>query len=407
MNLAVKRRLADRVLDDSYSEETRRHVVALTLARLTSNACYRFAPPFLASISDDFEISLSRLGLALMITELVMGISPILGGLVDRLHRRTAMAGGLLALSGAATLAAASPSVWVFIIGVLLISIAKFIFDIGLAAWVNDHVDYERRGRVIGITETSWALGLLIGVTAMGLVASATSWRWGYALGALGVATMAIIVAARLDGHDVTGSQRSRTTTKFPMPRNGYWIFGAMFFLMAASQTIFVTFGSWLDDEFGFSEAGISAVVFGLGAFELLASVTSARRTDTWGKERSAMFGAALILPAAALLTFGHNNVVAGLILLGIYLLGFEFSIVSMLPLAANLIPASPGRGLGIVLAGGTLGRASMSLVATAAYDRYGINVPSFIGAICAAGMIGCILAYSRSARPILARAAN
>jgi predicted MFS family arabinose efflux permease len=397
--VSEKKYLADRFLDDSYSEETRRHVTTLTIARLTSNACFRYAPPFLASISDDFQISLSRLGLALMITEIVMGISPILGRFVDRMHRRTAMAGGLLAISGAATIAAASPSVWIFVLGMLLIAVAKFIFDIGLASWVNDHVEYEKRGRVIGFTETSWALGLLIGVTAMGLVASATSWRWGYAVGAISVAVMAIVVMTRLDGHDVAGSQRSKDTTKYPMPRNGYWIFAAMFFLMAASQTLFVTFGSWLEDDFGFTEAGISAVVFGLGAFELLASVTSARRTDTWGKERSTIFGALLILPAGLLLTVGHNNAIIGLILLGIYLLGFEFSIVSMLPLSANLIPSSPGRGLGIVLAGGTLGRASMSLIGTAAYDKFGINVPSFIGAVCAAGMIGCIIAYGRTTK--------
>jgi predicted MFS family arabinose efflux permease len=397
--VSEKKYLADRFLDDSYSEETRRHVTTLTIARLTSNACFRYAPPFLASISDDFQISLSRLGLALMITEIVMGISPILGRFVDRMHRRTAMAGGLLAISGAATIAAASPSVWIFVLGMLLIAVAKFIFDIGLASWVNDHVEYEKRGRVIGLTETSWALGLLVGVTAMGLVASATSWRWGYAVGAISVAVMAIVVMTRLDGHDVAGSQRSKDTTKYPMPRNGYWIFAAMFFLMAASQTLFVTFGSWLEDDFGFTEAGISAVVFGLGAFELLASVTSARRTDTWGKERSTIFGALLILPAGLLLTVGHNNAIIGLILLGIYLLGFEFSIVSMLPLSANLIPSSPGRGLGIVLAGGTLGRASMSLIGTAAYDKFGINVPSFIGAVCAAGMIGCIVAYGRTTK--------
>ena len=399
MNVHKNSYFADRFLDDSYSEETRRHVTTLTIARLTSNACFRYAPPFLASISDDFQISLSRLGLALMITEIAMGISPVLGRFVDRMHRRTAMAGGLLAISGAATIAAASPSVWIFVLGMLLIAVAKFIFDIGLASWVNDHVEYEKRGRVIGFTETSWALGLLIGVTAMGLVASATSWRWGYAVGAISVAVMAIVVMTRLDGHDVAGSQRSKDTTKYPMPRHGYWIFAAMFFLMAASQTLFVTFGSWLEDEFGFTEAGISAVVFGLGAFELLASVTSARRTDTWGKERSTIFGALLILPAGLLLTVGHNNAIIGLILLGIYLLGFEFSIVSMLPLSANLIPSSPGRGLGIVLAGGTLGRASMSLIGTAAYDKFGINVPAFIGAICAAGMIGCIVAYGRTAK--------
>ena len=397
--MSSQRRLIDRFLDDSYSPETRRHVGTLTIARMTTNGCFRFAPPFLASISNDFNISLSRLGLALMFTEITMAIAPILGSYVDRVHRRTAMAGGLIGLSGATALAAASPSLWVFMIGILLLGICKFIFDMGLTAWVNDHVDYERRGRVIGLTETSWALGLLIGVTSMGLVASATSWRWGYAAGALSVALMAVLVATRLDGHDVVGSQRIQQTQKHPMPVRGFWIVGAMFFLMAASQTMFVTFGSWLDDEFGFTEAGISAVAFGLGAFELFASITSARRTDLWGKERSAILGAGLIVPAGLLLTVGHNHLISGLILLGIYLLGFEFAIVSLLPLGANLITNSPARGLGIVLAGGALGRASMSVIATATYDSFGINVPAFIGACSALCTILCMMAYSRTTK--------
>ena len=395
----LRSRLVDRILDDSYSVETRRHVLPLTTARLAANACFRFAPPFLASISDDFGVSLSRLGLALMITELVMGASPLLGSVVDRLHRRTAMAGGLMGVSGAAVLAAASPNIWVFIVGILMISVSKFFFDIGLSSWVNDHVDYERRGRVIGITETSWALGLLVGVTIMGLVASQTSWRWGYAVGALAVGLMGIVIASRLDPHDVAGSVRTRDVIRARMPRAGYLVFGAMFFLMAASQTMFVTFGSWLEDEFGFTEAGISAVAFGLGAFELLASVTSARRTDVWGKERSAIAGALLIVPSGLLLAALHTQQTPSLVLLGLFLLGFEFAIVSLLPLAANLIPEAPGRGLGIVLAGGMLGRASMSLVATAAYDEFGFQIPAIIGASMALCMILCLMSFSRGNR--------
>jgi len=392
-------RLVDRLLDDSYSTETRRHVLALTTARLTANACFRFAPPFLASISDDFDISLSRLGLALMITELAMGASPLLGSFVDRMRRRSAMTGGLLGISAAAVVTASSPNVWIFIVGILMISVAKFFFDIGLSAWVNDHVLYEQRGRVIGITETSWALGLLVGVTVMGLVASQTSWRWGYAVGAGAVGLMALVIGARLDRHDVAGSTRQHDAVRTPMPRPGYLVVAAMFFLMASSQAMFVTFGPWLDDEFGFSEAGIAAVAFGLGAFELLASVTSARRTDAWGKERSAMAGAMLIAPAGVLLAVLHSQQVPGLLMLGLFLLGFEFAIVSLLPLAANLIPDAPGRGLGIVLAGGMLGRASMSVVATATYDRFGIEVPALVGACLALCMIVCLMIFSRDSR--------
>ena len=386
-----------RLLDDSYPLETRRHIAAVTVARLNSNACFRFAPPFLASISDDFEISLSRLGLALMITELVMAVAPILGALVDRIPRRTAMAAGLAGVTGASALAALSQSVWLFVVGITVLGLSKFVFDIGMTAWVNDHVDYERRGRVIGITETSWALGLLIGVTIMGLVASATSWRWGYIVGALSVAVMVVVISVRLDRGDAPGSVRHQVTMHHPLPRRGFFIVAAMFFLMAASQCMFVTFGSWLADEFSFSDARIAGVVFALGAFELLASLTSAHRTDVWGKERSTIAGALLIVPSGLLLIVAQHNVGLGLVLLATFLLGFEFSIVSMLPLAANMIPGAPGRGLGFTLGGGTLGRAAMSVAATASYDAVGFGLPALIGAVCAAGTVLCILGYTWS----------
>jgi predicted MFS family arabinose efflux permease len=183
------------------------------------------------------------------------------------------------------------------------------------------------------------------------------------------------------------------------MPRRGFLVFGAMFFLMASSQSMFVTFGSWLEDEFGFTEAGIAGVAFALGAFELLASITSARRSDLWGKERSTIAGALLIVPSGVLLALLHTHQIPGLVLLGLFLLGFEFAIVSLLPVAANIIPTAPGRGLGIVLAGGMLGRASMSVIATSAYDRSGIEWPAIIGSISAVGMIACLAVFSRGSR--------
>jgi DHA1 family inner membrane transport protein len=388
--------LTERLLDETYPDETRRHVVAVTVARLTTNGSFRFAPPFLASISDDLSTSLSRIGVALMITELLMIVSPVIGSYVDRMHRRTSMVAGLFGVTAAAALAAASPGLVVFVVAIALLGMSKLVFDVGLTAWVNDHVDYERRGRVIGITETSWALGLLLGVTIMGLVASASSWRWGYVTGAAATATMAVVLARRLGPdapHQVARherSHRSRLTTR------SYWVILSMFFLMAASQCMFVTFGSWLDEDFAVTEAGIAAVAFGLGAFELLASITSARRTDVWGKERSTILGAALIVPSGVLLALTSSSLPLGLIFLAVFLLGFEFGIVSLLPLAANMIPDSPARGLGYAIGGGTLGRAVMSLVATATFDAYGIGVPAIIGSACALLMIACLVVYGK-----------
>lgn len=388
--------LGHRLLDESYSAETRRHIGEVTVARLATNACYRFAPPFLASISDDFDISLTRLGVALMVTELFMALAPLLGAFIDRIHRRTAMVAGLAGVSGASTLAAASPSVWTFAGAITVLGLAKFLYDGGMTAWLNDHVDYERRGRVVGITETSWALGLLIGVTLMGLLASATSWRWGYVAGAACVLIMAATLSVRLVEPEQARHLEEKPAETAALPRRGLLVIGSMFFLMAASQCMFVTFGSWLKDDFDFTDAGIAAVAFAFGAVELTASITSARRTDVWGKERSTMLGAALIVPSGVALLAGQNSAIGGLLLLAVFFLGFEFAIVSLLPIAANMIPGAPGRGLGYTIGGGTLGRAVMSVVATAAYESSGFGLPAVIGAICACGVISCLGIYAR-----------
>ena len=77
--------------------------------------------------------------------------------------------------------------------------LCKTFFDIALGGWIADHVRYERRGRVVGLTELSWAGGLLIGVPIMGLVAAATSWRGAYVVAGIAVTTLAILVRAKLD----------------------------------------------------------------------------------------------------------------------------------------------------------------------------------------------------------------
>lgn len=383
-----------RLLDDAYPTAVRRHLALLTLARTAANAAYRFAPPFLASISRGFDVSLARLGLALSITELAGLASPFIGRAVDRRSRRAAMVAGLAGVAASATLAAASPNLAWFTLALLALSPSKVLFDVGLAAWVADQVPYERRGRVIGLTETSWALGLLVGVTAMGLVAAATSWRWGYATGAATVALAAAATLVRLRPEPVHPGRLETARRVEALPRRAWLVVGTMFALMASSQCIFVTFGAWLEDEHDFTAAGIAAVGFGLGAVELAASAASARHTDQWGKERSTVVGCLLMVPAGLALGASGAQLGAGLALLALFVLGFEFAIVSILPLAAHLVPAAPGRGLGLGVGAGTLGRAAMAVVATAAFDRTGIAAAAVLAATWAAVAIGLLAAY-------------
>lgn len=392
--------MLQRALDESYPDEVRRHITGLTLARTTANACFRFAPAFLATIAAGQGVSLDRIGVAVAISELSGLFSPVTGVIAERLHRRTAMWVGLLGVGLGTALAAASTHLAVFTVALVAIAQSKVLFDLGLAAWLSDRVPFARRGRVIGLTETSWALGLLIGVTTMGLVTAATNWRVGYAVGAVAVVALAAYVA-RVVEDDPAGQGHAdrRAAGTGRVTRRGWVVMAGTFCLMSASQSLFVTFSSWLKDHFGFTDTGISVVAFCLGFGELAASLSAARFSDRWGKERSAALGAAVMVPAALLLMVSHDHLAVGLPLLIAAIVAFEFAIVSVIPVATETVPGSPAKGLALSLGAGTVGRATMSVAATRLYVDRGMAWPAALCALFATGMVAAMWQADRMRR--------
>ena len=390
------------MLDESYSPEVRQRITLLTGARSCANACFRFAPPFLATIASGLGVSLERIGVAIAITELSGLLSPLTNKVGERLHRRTAMSCGLLLVAVASAGVATSRGMLQFTLCLVALAQSKVLFDLGLGAWISDRVPYEKRGRVLGINEMSWALGLLVGVTTMGLVTEVSSWRIAYLVAMVTVIVLAAAVRWKLplDRHETVHARRATSTQR--MPRRALLIFAGMFCLMGSAQTLFVTFGSWLKDHFGMTDAGVSAVVFGLGFCELIASASSARFADAWGKERATAVGAALIVPAALLLAVGHGHLWIGLPALIIAIGAFEFSVVSVVPLTTELVPGAPSRGMASSFALGTLGRATASIPATVAYTRWGMAVPAVVSAVLATGTVAVMAYHHRVHRPVL-----
>lgn len=377
-----------RALGDGFEEEVGRHLALLTFARTAANGCFRFAPPFLATMASGLGVSLPTIGVAVAISELSGLLSPATGSFAERLHRRTAMALGLTSVGIAAVLAACAPNVVVLCVALVVLSQSKVLFDLGLGAWITDRVPYERRGRVIGLTETSWAGGLLLGVSTMGIITAFSSWRVGYAAGAVAVIVMASIVQARVEddpaGHQHARRQRERA----PLPRIVFVVAGGTLCLMAASQMLFVTFGSWLRDSFGFTDGSVAAMSFGLGFGEVLAALASSRLADRWSKQRAGAAGAAVMVPAGLLLSVGNERMLFGLPLLVLAIAAFEFAVVSIIPLGTMVVPGAPALGMSIMLACGTFGRALASIPATRLYDDHGIAWPAMLCSACAAGTI-------------------
>lgn len=377
-------------LDHTFPDEVRDHITLVTVARTAANACFRFAPPFLATIASGLGVSLDTVGVAVAISEASGLLSPVTGTLTERLHRRTAMTIGLGGVGAGTLLAANSHHVAMFAVALVVISQAKVMFDLGLGAWVSDRVPYERRGRVLGLTETSWAMGLLLGVTAMGLVAAATNWRVGYATGAVAVVVMAALVSRTVADDPAEGHEHARPPRPVGVrvPPAGIVLAAGGFCLMSSSQMLFVTFGSWLKDHHGFTDTGVASMAFALGFGELVASLSAARVSDRWGKERAGMVGAGLMVPASILLATGHDHLWVGLPMLVVAVGAFEFAIVSIIPLGTQMVPGAPAFGMSVMFAAGTLGRALASIPATRLYTRHGMAWPAVLCAVMAAGMV-------------------
>lgn len=384
--------------DESFSPVVRRHVVLLTIARTTANAAYRFAPPFLATIARGFDMSISQMGIALTVSELTGLASPFIGQRIDAMTRRQAMRLSLLGVALGAVLAGAAPNLAVFTLAIIVLGASKVGFDVALSAWIADHVPWNRRSAVVGFTEISWALGMLVGVSSLGLITAAFGWRYAYIVAAVGVLMLAWRVSGRLPAvDDVVHQHDEPNTGEHGVLRPGSWLaIASCFTLMGAIQCIFVTFGPFLEDSFGFTEAGLAAVGFSLGLAELASSTSSARFTDLWGKQRSVAIGAAIMIPSALLIALLGEHLGPALIGLAFVVLGFEFAIVSLLPVGTQLVPGRRGRGMGLLLGAGTLGRASVSIAATRLYDTYGVEPAAIGSALFAAATALLILSHGR-----------
>lgn len=381
-------------LDESYSPEVRSSLLPLTVAKITANSAARFAPPFVATIASGLDVSLSSVGVAIAVGELVGLSAPVLTRLAARFRRRTAMVAGLLGIAGGAGICALSTSVALFAVGLAALAMAKIVFDLGVVAWLTDRIEYAKLGRAFGLTETAWAIALFIGVVLMGLLTGLTSWRWGYVLALVAIVVMAAVLRRLLPDEPPRSAPVAVARHERQRFGAGWWVVVSAVALTGAAQSIFVTFGKWLQDDFGFSDTQLAAVIFGFGAVELVAASSTIRFLDALGKQRSVLVGTSIMVPAGLGFVAAQHHLYAGMGLLAVFIGAFEFTVLAVMSLSNNLIPPNPSRGLAMTVGAATLGRALMAPAATAAYSAHGMWLPAVLGVSCAAVTWLCHVRY-------------
>lgn len=353
-------------------------------SRLVLNTAHRFAYPFLPAISRGLGVTLTQGGWLLSARSLAGLATPLVVATAGRHEgRRRLLTLGLVLFTLGAVVTAASGVYAGAIVGFALFGLAKPLFDISGQALIADRTAYHRRGRYIALFETTWALALLVGAPAAGWLISRSGWRAPFwAIAALTAVALAALPGV-IERDHVPGDEAA--PGRLRLDRSGMLLLSAVFLLMFAAEVSFVVFGAWLEDRFGFSLVALGGAATAVAVAELAAETASFGFTDRLGPRRSALAGIAICIAAFAALGPASGRLAWGMTALVAAYFGFEFGIVSALPLATELAPTARARFLALLVVALSASRAIAAAVGPALFSWKGLAANSTASSIAAA----------------------
>jgi MFS transporter, DHA1 family, inner membrane transport protein len=319
-------------------------LVFLTALKFATNGLLRLPYPFIGDLARGLHTTTASIGAILSAGELTGLVGSVVGHDLDRgRHRRWLTVGFAMCGVGGGVVAGLRSSIGL-LIGFCLISIGVTLATTAGHSFIGSVTPFSRRGRSIGIFETSWALSLLLGGYVAGRLIDAYDWWVPFA-----VFGTALLIATPF----LRYKMNALTVSKFTDDPGAVGVFELWVVARVISLSIVVTFaqvllfstmGPFLEHRHGFDTKSIGLVVFGLGCLELVGSGATATLTDRLGKRNAVLGGLVVMASAAALLVlFGGASTVAAVMAILGFFLGFEFSYVSLLTVVSEV--GGPRRG--------------------------------------------------------------
>ena len=259
-----------------------------------------------------------------------------------------------------------------------MMGVAKPMFDVSAQAYLADRVAYEKRGRVLGIFELTWAGGLLVGAPLAGWMIRTSGWDSPFWLFGGLIAVGALLVPRLLD-RDTGDVHGAEGRLRLDRPSRALLVTAGLYAM--AAQMMFVVLGAWLEDSFGLSlvEAGGIAVFIGLA--ELSGEGAVAGFADRIGKRRSVTTGILIAAAGFGMFALAHGTLAMGVAAAMVAYFGFEMAIVSGVPYATEIHPHARARFLSWMVVGWAVGRTFGSALGPRLYVESGIATAALVAA--------------------------
>lgn len=357
-------------------------------AKLMVDTASQIFFPFLAIIAAGLGTDVVTMGRLVSLRSATGLVAPAFGVEADRRgYRRMIRLGLLLGAAGLLGLAA-SRGVWTAALAMVVMGLGITAFIPTLQAYVSGRLPYSRRARGLGMLEYSWALTGIVGLSLAGYLMAVTSWRAPLLLLAGGMAVMYFVFGHMPAAHHPPHApEETPGVARLPWARRVRIFFhlggnarstystiltgGLAYF---AAMQLFIIYGVWLGDAFGFSAATLGTTALVLGCFDLAASVAVSLFTDRIGKRRSVILGTVVALSAYALLPVVAVTARPAVAALAVARLGFEFSIVAYFPLLSEQTPEQRGKVMTLGVAFSQLLNTVAAFTAPWLYTHFGIG---------------------------------
>ena len=341
-------------------------IYAITFIRMVYNTVHRMVYPFLTIFARGLGVSLDTMAFALAARSAVGTIGPFAASLADRHGRRLGMLLGAALFTIGAGLVVLWPTFPMFLAALVFCALGKYIFDPSLEAFLGDRVPYERRGRAIAITEFGWALAFILGIPLAGFLIRINGWMAPFPL----MAILGVLIFAglwRMLPRDEIQTSANTSKENFKLVLTSIPALAGLalsFFSSGANEQVSVIFGVWLEDSFSLQIAALGMASAVIGISELGAEGLVVAFVDRLGKPRAIILGLALNSAAAISLPFIGGTQIGALLGLFFFYLTFEFTLVSVIPMMTEVLPAARATLMAFNVAAQALGRALGAFVA-------------------------------------------
>ncbi len=337
-----------------------------TLTRTVINTSYRMVYPFLPVFARGLGVDPASLGLALSIRSFLGIFGPFLATVADTHNRKTGFLLGIGLFVAGSGLVGLSPSFVTFIIGISLTLLGNVVFIPSLSAYLGDHVPYERRGRVLAITELSWALAFIGGIPVVRWLIESYAWFTPFIFFAIIGVVLFVVVLVAVPGERIEHSTENTFWRNLgrilrTWPALAGLLAGVLFAM--ANELVNLVFGLWIEQGFGLDFAALTIASVVIGVSELGGEVFTGIWLDAIGKRRMIWIFLGLNALAAALLPFLGGRLNLAMVGLGFFYITFEILLVSALTLMSEVMPTTRATILSATLASYSIGRMMGDLI--------------------------------------------